>query len=194
MSLIDGTCPAAAVPISSTGAATLPCCGGRYMSSARTVRDEPAWDGASGSSVYAGARVVAASGGTRGSAWSTSPGPARACAEAGALMGRPFSGRGPVSRRRRRRTLPPSALSCGGTRWREPGFLSGPRRFGAASYVHGVASSTPVAARRLQLWQTGLAPSHRILRVRLRGGVTDRVRGGRACFAKGGAHHWTHAT
>lgn len=67
-----------AAPISSSWAATAPCCGGRYMSSARTVRDEPAWDGASGSIVYAGARDCVAICETREPGWGMPPELARA--------------------------------------------------------------------------------------------------------------------
>lgn len=45
-------------------------------------------------------------------------------------------------------------------RWRVPGFLSGPRRFGAGSYSHG-------SERREQLEQCGRVESQRILRERL---------------------------
>lgn len=46
-------------------------------------------------------------------------------------------------------------------RCRVPGFLSGPRLFGTASYSHSLL-------RRVQLLQTGRVESQRILRARLR--------------------------
>ena len=45
-------------------------------------------------------------------------------------------------------------------RCRVPGRLSGPLRFGTASYSHSLL-------RRVQLWHTGLVESQRILRARL---------------------------
>ena len=69
-------------------------------------------------------------------------------------------------RRGGRSAAPPAAP----VRCRAPGTRSGPRRFGAESYVHRCGFSE----RRLQLWQTGFAPSQRIFRPRLAAGEGER--------------------
>lgn len=68
------------------------------------------------------------------------------------------SGGGARRLRRGGRSAPPAVLRC-----LAPGTLSGPRRFGAESYVQRVGLSD----LRLQLWQTGFAPSQRIFLPRL---------------------------